>query len=50
MCYFPLNDPERCAIWLANMNRENWTPNKYSALCQVYMFFLRENYLYNNIC
>nr|XP_012217562.1 PREDICTED: THAP domain-containing protein 5-like [Linepithema humile] len=36
MCYFPLNDPQRCAIWVANMNRENWTPNKHSALCEVH--------------
>ncbi|XP_039304899.1 THAP domain-containing protein 5 [Solenopsis invicta] len=36
VCYFPLNDPQRCAIWVANMKRENWTPNKHSALCQVH--------------
>ncbi|XP_011870432.1 PREDICTED: THAP domain-containing protein 1-like [Vollenhovia emeryi] len=38
MCMFPFNDPKRCAIWISNVNRENWTPNKYSALCQVQYF------------
>lgn len=35
MCHFPLKDPKRCAIWIKNVKRKNWTPNKYSTLCQV---------------
>lgn len=35
MCYFPLKEPERCEIWIKNVNRENWIPSKHSALCQV---------------
>jgi len=36
MCYFPLTDQERCAIWVTNINRENWIPNKFSTLCQIH--------------
>ncbi|XP_011690960.1 PREDICTED: THAP domain-containing protein 5-like [Wasmannia auropunctata] len=35
MCYFPTNQ-ERCSVWVANMHRDNWTPTKYSTLCQVH--------------
>lgn len=38
MCVFPIKDKERCAIWVANMNRANWTPTKHSALCQVIFY------------
>jgi len=34
MCYFLLKKQEQCAIWVTNVSRENWTPNKYS-ICQV---------------
>nr|XP_012215533.1 PREDICTED: THAP domain-containing protein 4-like [Linepithema humile] len=34
MCYFP-KDSKRCAEWIQNMGRTNWTPTQHSALCQV---------------
>ncbi|KYM95144.1 hypothetical protein ALC62_14217 [Cyphomyrmex costatus] len=34
MCFFP-SDPVRRAVWVANVRRQNWLPNKYSALCEV---------------
>ncbi|XP_071637757.1 uncharacterized protein [Temnothorax longispinosus] len=36
MCYFPLKDTQRCAIWIHNVNRTNWIPTKHSTLCQVH--------------
>ncbi|XP_018403995.1 PREDICTED: THAP domain-containing protein 2-like [Cyphomyrmex costatus] len=33
MCFFP-SDPVRRAVWVANVRRQNWLPNKYSALCE----------------
>ncbi|KYM98793.1 hypothetical protein ALC62_10483 [Cyphomyrmex costatus] len=37
MCSFPIKDKERSAIWVANTPKRyaNWTPTKYSVLCQV---------------
>lgn len=31
---FPTN-PTRRAIWIAAVNRENWTPSQHSRLCEV---------------
>ncbi|XP_011859801.1 PREDICTED: THAP domain-containing protein 1-like, partial [Vollenhovia emeryi] len=36
MCHFPLKDPTRCAVWVNNIKRKNWTPNKHSTICQVH--------------
>lgn len=35
MCYFPLKEPERCAVWIQNMKKDSWTPNKFSTLCEI---------------
>ena len=35
VCYFPLNDPRRCNVWVENFKRENFIPNNNSVLCKV---------------